>query len=173
MTKSSKPVIREIQMTDITSTFLTYRNCIRELWNNYFLRQVENEAEFAEVKIEYYNHIRETLFTSMVLIHEFGEAIKPEQDVYYNEIQVQPSIGPLGYRAMVAKIENDEYNWEYLWIKTDNNSFKFIDFFDWTDEDVMDCQYTEVVLVASEEFPEYIGLSFLFDAANVKYWKLK
>lgn len=161
-----------IEITDITETFLTYRNCIRQLWNDYFLAQVKNDADFAEVKIEYYNHIRETLFTSMVLIHEFGETIKPEQDVYYNEIQVQPTIGPLGYRAMVAKIENDEYNWDYIWIKTNNNSFKFIDYFDWTDEAVMDCQFVEVVLVASDEFPELVGLSFLFDAANVQYWKL-
>ena len=162
MSESTNSASGEIQMSDITSSLLSYRNCIRELWNNYFLRQVHEASDFAEVKIEYYNHIRETLFSSMVLIHEFGEVLKPEQDVFYNEIQVQPSIGPLGYRAMVAKIENDEYNWEYLWIKTEGNSFKFIDFFDWTDEDVMDCQYTEVVLVASEEFPEYIGLSFLF-----------
>ncbi len=169
---TAERVSRGVQMTDITSTLLKYRNCVRQLWNDYFLNQVNNDPENGEVKIEYYQHIRETLFTSLVLIHEFGETIKPEQDVYYNELQVQPVIGPLGYRAMVAKIENDEYNYDYIWIKTDQNSFKFIDFFDWTDEDVMDCQFAEVVLVASEEFPDLIGLSFLFDAASVRYWKL-
>ena len=160
-----------IEMIDITSSFLAYRNCIRNLWNDHFIKQAAH-ATVGETSREYYDHIKGTLFTALIALKEFGKPLQAEQDIYYNEIQVQPGIGPLGYRCMYAKIENEEYIWDYVWIKTEANSFKFIDYFDWVDEEVMDCQFAEVVLVASEEFPELIGTSFLFDAASVKYWKI-
>jgi hypothetical protein len=170
-TKLKENKKKSVEMVDITDTVLSYRNCIRDLWNSNFRKQALVENIQDETR-EYYDHIRGTLFNALICLKEFGEALQPVQEVFYNEIQVQPGIGPLGYRCLYSRIEKNEDIWDYISIKTENNSFKFVDFFDWSDEDVMDCQYTEVILVGSNEFPELIGSSFLFDAATVRYWAL-
>ena len=158
-------------MTDITVDLLRYRTCVRELWNNYFIQQTSEEE--SENTYTYYYHVRETIFTSLISVHHFNEVLKPHESGFYNEIQVHPNLGPKGFRAMFSKVENDEYIWDYLWIKSPKNSFKYMDFFDWSEEQVMDCQYVEVMLVASDEFPELVGSTFLFDAGNVQYFKLE
>ena len=163
---------KNIEMVDITESALSYRNCVRDLWNSNFRKLAANEKIQDETR-EYYDHIRGTLFNALICLKEFGETLQPVQEVFYNEIQVQPGIGPLGYKCLYSRIENDEDIWDYITLKTEYNSFKFVEFFDWSDEDVMDCQYAEVILVGSEEFPDLIGSSFLLDAATVRYWALR
>lgn len=156
-------------MIDITEVIFKYRNCIRELWNNYYIDRIAESKHLEEDLSMYYNLIRESLFVSLVTSRVFSEEVKPTPEEYYDEIDVYPALGPEGFRAMYAKLEDENYNWDFIWLKTENNLFKYIEFFDWSDEQVMDCQYVKAKLIESEEFPEFIGYEFLFEAASVSY----
>lgn len=158
-------------MINITNILLNYRNSIRELWNNYFISRQNDEDSFAWEMDLYFENIKQELFKALVSTKVFEEELVYSNDPL-NEIKVEPNLGPKGYMAMYAdNIENNTTSWEHIWIKTENSTFCYIDFFDWTTETVMDCQYVRVRLVESKEFPNLVGKDFLFEAWNVNYLK--
>jgi hypothetical protein len=61
--------------------------------------------------------------------------------------------------------------WKTIQITSTGNDFRFIEFFDWTVEQTMECQFAKVKLTASNEYPELVNNDFLLDTWNVRFIK--
>jgi hypothetical protein len=157
-------------MTDITKEVLKYRDCCRNLWNNY-IKDLDYYDGTGTVIEEYFYEIVDKLFNAMIGGQLFHKEIELINSAYFSELSVEPNYGPLGFPAMWANPNDPNFNWQVIQLKTENNLFKYMEFFDWTKELTMDCQYIRVRLVNSEELPHLIGNDFLLDAWNVKYLK--
>ncbi|HZH64912.1 MAG TPA: hypothetical protein VEY10_08460 [Flavisolibacter sp.] len=157
-------------MTDITAIIFQYRECCRHLWNSYFLKLQWNEG-FWDMQ-DYFNEVSQRLFQTTVLRQCFGgNEIKPTETNYYKEIKVEPNFGPIGFQAMWADTGRGYSEWKTIQITSTGNDFRFIEFFDWTVEQTMECQFSKVKLTASNEYPELVNNDFLLDTWNVRFIK--
>ena len=122
--------------------------------------------------LDYFNETSELLFQTTVLRQCFeGNDIKQTETYYYNEIKVEPNFGPIGFWAMWADTARGYSEWKTILITSTGNDFRFMEFFDWTVEQTMECQYARVKLIASDEYPELINKDFLLDTWNVTFKK--
>jgi len=159
-------------MTDITAIIFQYRECCRHLWNSYFLKLQWYESSWD--MLDYFNEISERLFQTTVLRQCFeGNDIKRTETNFYNEIKVEPNFGPIGFEAMWEDTVRGYSEWKIIQITSTGNDFRFIEFFDWTVEQTMECQYARVKLIASDEYPELVNKDFLLDTWNVTFKKTR
>jgi len=156
-------------MENITQRILKYRECIRQLYNNYFINVEWKDSEYDSD--EYFDDINEILFHKTVLnqIHFKKQILKNDQDFYEN-LKVIPDYGPLGYETICAAANQQSTEWKTMQLKSAENDFRFISFFDWTTEKTMEVQYSRVRLVDSKEFPELVGCDFLLENWNSKFY---
>lgn len=156
-------------MTNITHRIFKYRDSSRQLYNNYFLNVDWKDSEY--YYHEYFEEIDEILFQKTVLNQIDSEVpILKNDHNFYENIKVIPNYGPLGFGTMFAPAHQQFTEWKILQLKTKENDFRLISFFDWTTEKTMEMQYTRVRLVHSEEIPELTGYDFLLESWNSEFY---
>ncbi|QIL78357.1 hypothetical protein [Hymenobacter sp. HDW8] len=148
---------------------MAYRECVRHLWNSYFLRVnwVESEWDYRE----YFDDISRRLFEQTVVkqVSE-GSSVEQTSTGFYPTIRVVPCLGPLGLEALWGKAQGTTTEWQVIQLKSAEHEFHFIDFFDWTVERTMDHQYCRVRLTKSQELAAYLGCDFLLESPHVQFF---
>ncbi len=79
----------------------------------------------------------------------------------------------LQYRECSRQLCNNYFRhveWKIGQLKTTENDFRRMSFFDWTSEKIMELQYARVRLIHSEEFPELVGYDFLPENLNSEFY---
>ncbi|WP_312824567.1 hypothetical protein [Epilithonimonas sp.] len=158
-------------MENVTQRILKYRECIRQLYNNYFINVEWKDSEhYFE---EYFEEINEILFQKTVLDQIDLEAkIFKNNKEFYENLKVIPNYGPLGFETFFAPANQQFTEWKTLQLNSTENEFRFMSFFDWTTEKIMEVQYARVRLLNSKEFPELVGYDFLLENWNSEFYIL-
>jgi len=156
-------------MENITPRILKYRECIRQLYNNYFMNVEWRDSEYYFE--EYFEEISGIIFQKTVLdqVDFKKKNLKNNQDFYEN-LKIIPNYGPFGFETIFAAANQQFTEWKRLQLKSTENDFRFISFFDWTTEKTMEVQYSRVRLVDSKEFPEFVGYDFLLENWNSEFY---
>jgi hypothetical protein len=119
-----------------------------------------------------FSEVSQLLFQTTVLRQYFeGNVLKTTETYSYYDIKVEPIFGPIGFGAMWADTARGFSEWKSILITSTGNDFRFMEFFDWTVEQTMDCQYARVILIASDEHPQLVNKDFLFETWNVTFKK--
>lgn len=134
-------------MEDITKEMNTYRECVRNIWNVYFLRQLTPENEFS-IKDEF-DRISTKIFSALIL-NRIGRASYKKSTM--NQSKLKPlfflTVVPLSDSEVPIYINrkkgNDEREyWDYPigLIKSGDVDMRFVDFYDYGQYGFRDFEY--------------------------------
>ena len=151
MTKTERPV-RDL--------VLSYRECVRAVWNGYFRHFPDGWHEFINVNHE--------LFIAMVLVQAFdGYGYgRPTPDL----VRVRPQFGPNGARVMYARERRERWEWKERQLSDAPLEMAFIEFFDWRSDGIWDLEFARVRVEACDEAPELGGADVLLPALGCDYF---
>lgn len=158
-------------MKDVTQLLNRYRECVRGLWNTYFMNQESFTADW-ELSDEY-EEICVKLFTSLVLnrvgrhMHRKSRAFdqSPEPLSFF---RVVPSAND-GVPIQVSREKNNSQYWDHptTLIKPDEADMRFIDFFDFGVLDFRGFQYCRVRIVGSNLNADLVGRDALLECNHI------
>lgn len=148
--------------TAVTKLMNTYRECVRHLWNTYFLDLlsiVENQWDVSDE----FDEICTTLFSSLVL-NPIGCTSHKKSQRYegfptpLSCLHVVPSAKD-GVPIQIAREIQSFTYWDYPIdvIKPLEVDLRFIDFFDFDVLGYKEFEYYRVRIVDSSEYPDIIG----------------
>lgn len=145
---------------DITERVLGYRECARTVWNAHFRQLDDGWHEF--------HAVQEALFSGLVLAQVFGgHAVSaPTRE----HISLRPEVGPIGYRVMWARADQDRWHWQELQLRDTALELSFLEFFDWRAEGVRDFEFVRARVRACPEDPALVGADMLLRALAVTFW---
>lgn len=159
-------------MTDVTQRFNLYRECVRSLWNNFFLRSLLDEDSIDDAKQEY-DDICVNIFSSLVLnpIGAGGFVKSKSYQLIQNPIDCFV-VKPLPKSGTTIHI-NREINkssgyWDYQAnrIPPDDIYLLFIDCFDFGQYGYRDMEYYLVMVSDSLTNKDLIGRNALIKACS-------
>tara|TARA_Y100000589_G_C26580243_1_gene398074 strand:- start:6 stop:461 length:456 start_codon:yes stop_codon:yes gene_type:complete len=149
-------------MTDITEIINNYSDCLKELWNNNF---VNPKIDFKHEIDKPFSLIQEGLFNSLVVAKCFDFSIEPNKENYYEKIQVKTN----RELALFAQVNEDVYNWKKINL-TGENTFHFVELFDWETANGMDCEFVKVKLTNSTKHKDQTNSYFLLKTKESKFY---
>lgn len=161
-------------MKDVTQILNEYRECVRNLWNTYFIKHIPSEAEGAWDVFDEYDDICTMLFSSLVLRTLDRETYKKAQA--YTRIP-EPlfflRVVPIIETGVPININRDKHSsgyWDYpiSIIKSDEVDMRFIDFFDFDLLGFRDFQYCRVRIVGSNLNADLVGRDALLFCNHIK-----
>jgi len=159
-------------MNDVTHLFLTYRECVRHLWNAYFSFVAEPSQNW-DLRDEF-DAIAREVFSSLVLrpLDVFDHELAPEYSA-------DPSALP-GFRIVPAvehgtpifinrDLPQSGY-WDYpvSRVQPDEVELDLLRFFDFDKLGYRDYRYFEVVVHASTKYPDIIGRAALIEVQHAR-----
>lgn len=159
-------------MRDITKIMNRYRECIRNLWNIYFLEQTSQGDDWD--RYDKYEEICGLLFSALVL--KFVDRLSCKKSLAYELIK-EPilffRVVPCAESGVPIYINRDvpcTGYWDYPLniIKPSDVDMRFVDFFDFNLKGFRDFQYCRVRIVGSNTYSEIIGRDALLESNNVK-----
>ncbi len=161
-------------MKDITQILNEYRECVRNLWNIYFIKHISSESEWDV--FDEYEDICIMLFSSLVLNLLNRETYKKaktyvrasEPLLFLRVVPVEKS----GISVNINREKNVSNYWDYPLsiIKSNEADMRFIDFFDFNLLGSRDFQYCRVRIVASNVNPDIVGHDALIDCNKIKVY---
>lgn len=161
-------------MKNITSSVNIYRECARNIWNNYFLNQLTDESMY-DLKDEF-DDICAMLFSSLVLNGiECDSFIKAKA---YEKIQVPLDclhVIPSSESGIPINVNRELCKsgyWDYpvSLIKPGDIDMRFIDCFDFGQYQFRDFEYYQVRIVNSTCYPDLIGRDALIKASYAEIY---
>jgi len=159
-------------MNDVTHLFLTYRECVRHLWNTYF-RSVAEPSQNWDLRDEF-DAIARSIFSSLVLrpLDVFDHELAPE---YSADPPVLPGfrIVPAVERGTPIFINRDlprSGYWDHpvSRVQPDEIEFDLLRFFDFDQLGYRDYRYFEVMVHASTKYPDIIGRAALIEVEHAR-----
>jgi len=151
-------------MQDVTSLLNCYRECVRNLWNTYFVNRTSTEGWDL---FDEYDNICVKLFASLVLnevdkhTHKKSSAFIqfPEPLLF---LHVVPS-AKSGIPVNICRKKGDACYWDNptILIKPDETDMRFIDFFDFDLLGFRDFQYCRARILSSNVNSDIVGLDAL------------
>ncbi|MEM6725951.1 MAG: hypothetical protein AAF598_18050 [Bacteroidota bacterium] len=154
---------------DITLPFLRYRDCSRMIWNNYLIEMEHFDISGSDIW-DHFETIDQALFQAMIAAQLFGRQLQPVNG-YYEAIEIHPSFGPLGSKTMWAPAEGLYKEWKEITLTDPQNTFRFVELFDWDTNGMREHQYIKARMIESKDYPDYIQKDFLFEIWQVQILK--
>lgn len=161
-------------MKDVTQILNVYRECVRNLWNTYFINQVKSEDAWD--LFDEYDKICTVLFSSLVL-YLLGRTTykKAPSNVRLPEpllfLRVVP-IADTGVPINISREKESSTYWDYpvTVVKPNDAQMRFIDFFDFDLLGFRDFKYCRVKIVASDLNPDLVAHDALLLCDHVKIY---
>ena len=158
---------------DVTQLFNEYRECVRNLWNIHFLKQMSETSSDWDV-FERYDDVCSMLFASLVLNQVDREKYK-KASAYVNSpepllfFRVIPAV-EIGVPVNISREKNNLHYWDHSinFIKPNETDMRFIDFFDLDLLGFRDFQYSRIKIVNSNIHPELIEHDALIGCNQIK-----
>ena len=149
-------------MKDVTKIFLNYRECVRHIWNAFYMPVIEKHGGSFELE-ETFCKLETELFVAIIAIplkddtSELSEHMtdpKKGLSLYH----VVPS-SESGVPVMISRDKNNTQYWDY---PTDrlcpgDAEMRFIRYFDFSSDDYLDFKYVMAEIIASIKHPDLIG----------------
>jgi hypothetical protein len=159
-------------MDDVTHLFITYRECVRHLWNTYFC-SVADPSQNWDLRDEF-DSIARSIFSSLVLrpLDLFDHELAPEYSA-------DPSALP-GFRIVPAVEHgtpifiNRDLPRSGYWdhpvsrVQPDEVELDLLRFFDFDKLGCRDYRYFEVVVHASTKYSDIIGRAALIEVQHAR-----
>lgn len=161
-------------MIEISEKLNIYRECARNIWNNYFLRQMTKHNEF-DLKDEF-DDLCVMLFSSLIL-HPLGciSYRKPPSYKPYpkplNFLVVVPS-AKSGVPILVNRDSRRSGYWDYPvdFVIPSEVELRFIDCYDFGQYQFRDFEYYAVRIVNSTKHKDIIGRDALIEPTCAKIY---
>ena len=140
-------------MKDITEIISSYRECVRNLWNTYFIKMVINDAVHKWDIYDEFEEISTELFSSLVLnVIECAEYKKSHSYQHNLNVLTFLKIVPASDSGVPIQISRElapSSYWDYpiKTIKPCDVEFGFIGFFDPSPLDIRDLEYFLVYIL--------------------------
>lgn len=158
-------------MKDITRLLNHYRECVRHLWNVYFLDEEPSTVDW-DLSDEY-EEICEKLFSSLVLAR-IGRTESKKARAFERSLEPLTflRIIPLANNGVPIHINREKIPspyWDHpkTLIKPDEADMRFIDFFDFGTLGFREFEYCRVRIVASTANPDLVGHDALLQCNHV------
>ena len=159
-------------MSDVSLQFLTYRECVRHLWNTYFWSVAEPSQNW-DLRDEF-DAIARSIFSSLVLrpLDVFEHELAPEYSA-------DPSALP-GFRIVPAVEQgtpifiNRDLPRSAYWdhpvsrVRPDEIELDLLRFFDFDQLGYRDYRYFEVMVHGSTHYPDIIGRAALIEVEHAR-----
>ena len=155
-------------MTDVTPEISAYREAIRSLWNNHFLRFIgrvsENDA------IDLFEKASEVLFNALVLcpcgINDRAENLNC---IPFSSLYVVPETLSPGC-FLVNRIPSGSSYWDPApsELLTNKITLNLIGFFDWDQFGYIDLRFLRVRISQCQQMPSLVGSDALVDVGYSK-----
>lgn len=161
-------------MKEITQILNGYRECVRHLWNTYFIIKVSSNQSWD--LLDEYDEICKQLFNSLVLSQidgpTYNKAVysdsSPEPLLFF---RVEPIV-ETGIPLHVSREKENVHYWDYpiTQIKSGDADMRFIDYFDFDLFGFRDFQYCRVRIINSTVYPELIGHDALIVCSHIRIY---
>ena len=145
-------------MTDVTDLMLTYRECVRHIWNTYFRAEAEPQQDW-DLRDKFYDAAL-ILFEALVLRGlDVGDAkLLPDYSgnpppMIFLRLEVDSSSEILVNRTGSSGYWDDPLTV----VEPGDCDLRFIQFFDWWDLGFRDFQFYRVRIVGSARYPHLVG----------------
>ncbi len=158
-------------MNDVTQILNRYRECVRNLWNIYFINHGSLTVDWDLA--DEYERICTKLFTLLVL-NRVGKN-EHSKSLVFNQsseplsfFRVVPSAEG-GVPIQVSRERNDFTYWDYpiKSIKPDEADMRFIDFFNFGLLDFREFKYCRVRIVGSKVNADLVGRDALLECDHI------
>jgi hypothetical protein len=159
-------------MDDVTPLFSTYRECVRDLWNDYFM-PVAAPTQDWDIRDEF-DGVARSIFSSLVL-RPLAASDRELAPAWSAEPAPLPGfrIEPVVEQGTPILINRDlprSGYWDHpiTQIRPTDVELHLLRFFDFDQLGNRDFEFFEVVVGASSTYPEIVGRAALIQFANAK-----
>lgn len=160
-------------MNSISKEMNAYRECIRHLWNTYFLNQISEEENWNAH--DSFEEISTRLFSALVLtpINKSSYSKSHAYDAHQNPLlflHVVPSL-EAGVPVKINREINASGYWDHPvhFVKPNDVDLRFIDFFDFDLLGYRDFEYCRVRIVGASESEDLIERDALLRCRHVDF----
>lgn len=159
-------------MKEVTQILNEYRECVRNLWNMYFLKQLSSGKEWDI--FDEYDDVCGKIFSSLVL-SSFNKDSGKKSSAYAKTpeplscLRVEPIVES-GIPIIASREKGSFTYWDYpvSIIKSSEADMRFIDFFDFNLLEFREFQYCRVRIFSSNVYPDLVGHDALLFCNHVK-----
>lgn len=151
-------------MKDVTEHFDRCRECVRELWNNYF-RKTES-YDPTGIDFDTFDQVRQLLFDALVVSRI--EAGSDDEGGLPERFLVVPRPQD-GIRILVRRPDDDgNAYWDAFdgRVSAHQVVLAFVDFFDWESVGFTDLRYYLVEVLDWPSMPNFVGRQALVDVTH-------
>ena len=145
-------------MKDVTSLFETYRECVRHLWNAYYRAAAESESKQDWDLRDEFSVVAQGIFASLVLRpleamdRELAPDWAPNPSILEGFTIAPISECPIHINRDLSRCGYWDYPLER--VRPEEVELAFLRFFDFDQLDFRDFRYYEVLIQASEPYPD-------------------
>jgi hypothetical protein len=163
-------------MKDVTKDFLNFRECVRHVWNAFYMPVIENHGGSFELE-ETFCKIETELFFAIVAIpleddtSELADHMTdPKKGLSLYHVVPSPESG---VPVMISRDKENTQYWDYSkdCLCPDDAEMRFVRFFDFSFDDYIDYKYVMAEIITSTKHPDLIGRLALIETNYMKIFK--